>query len=401
MAVRRIAATLLLWAGMGEALPAAAQTSCDAAHRFTLDWSAMANADLDPGASYSYAVVNAAGDTRTVTVSFDGDTSDFADIGFRQTPYIGSYYTGGLGGGTKTLVLGAEFDAYQSNIDSTNDAIVTTFAFDAPVRDVAFSVFDIDYDNNRFRDWVKLTGANGAAAYGPFLSTPFDPDGPPPNQSAGSTVFLGPYAPGGLQAISASEAVGNGASDIDQNDGTMNVLLTQPITEVQLRYANGPDDYMNGRPRLQGIGVHNISFCPMPELVITKTVAPLQPSGVERFAVPAADMVYTINVANTGGSTVDLDSLSLTDLIPAGIDFYNGDFDPAVPGMGPFQFTAGGSSVSCCTGAVSFASGTPTRVWGYAPATGYDGSVTGISWSPAGTMAANSSFSIRFRVRID
>ena len=40
----------------------------------------------------------------------------------------------------------------------------------------------------------------------------------------------------------------------------------------------------------------------------------------------------------------------LTDILPANVTFYNGDYNAASPGMGPFELTAGTSGVTLPAG---------------------------------------------------
>jgi uncharacterized repeat protein (TIGR01451 family) len=132
-------------------------------------------------------------------------------------------------------------------------------------------------------------------------------------------------------------------------------------------------------------------------------------SGAGAFAVPGQQMVYTIQVSNPSIS-VNENTILIVDNLPAELEFYNGDFDPAVPGSGPVKFTNGSTSsgLSCCTSLdVSYSSdaaGTPNPTFGYVPQAGFDPNVRFIRINPKGTMAAANgpmpSFSINFRGRI-
>jgi len=168
---------------------------------------------------------------------------------------------------------------------------------------------------------------------------------------------------------------------------------------VTLRYGNYP--YGNGEKTTgqQAMGISKLSFCPVPALSVTKTSAPLDTTGSTRFAIPGADMVYTLTVTNSGGSTVDLNSLILTDALPASMTFYNGDFDSTSPGMGPFQLTAGSSNVTLPASGRSYSNNGGVS-YSYTPAAGYDSNVNALRLTPSGTMAANSSFTIRFRAKV-
>jgi hypothetical protein len=111
-------------------------------------------------------------------------------------------------------------------------------------------------------------------------------------------------------------------------------------------------------------------------------------------------VVYTITATNSGGSPVDLAGLVLADLLPPQTTFYNGDFDPALPGTDPFQLTAGSSGVTLAAANVAYSNNNGST-YAYTPAAGYDAAVDAVRFSPGGSMAANSSFTIRFRARVN
>ena len=146
------------------------------------------------------------------------------------------------------------------------------------------------------------------------------------------------------------------------------------------------------------MGVSTVSFCPMPAVAVAKTSAPYATSGAARFNAPGADVAYALVVTNSGGSPVDLASLALTDTLPANVTFYNGDYDAASPGMGPFQIVAGSSGLTLPSGSAAYSQNGAT--YGYVPASGYDPSVRAVRVSPTGSLAANSSVTIRFRAQV-
>jgi len=60
-------------------------------------------------------------------------------------------------------------DASLNVADSVSDV---TFTFSTPVRDMSFRVFDVDYRNNEWRDWVKVTGSDGTTTYNATIAKP-------------------------------------------------------------------------------------------------------------------------------------------------------------------------------------------------------------------------------------
>ncbi len=380
---------------LGHTVPAAA--ACDATNLFRLDWDSYASATLPTTATRTFTITNGAGASRTVSLQFSGDNADYISVSGVQAPAISNAVIT-TPTNEKVLMLASTFDARVNNIASTTDVAVITFSFSAPVRDVSLKLVDIDFANAQYRDFVRVTGRQATTSYNPALSTPYSTGA---GWTSPSTVRIGAYTQSG-HTLAANDAIGwNTASANNAQNGDLNISFIAPIDQLEIRYANGPAAYTNGAIGQQGIGVHDISFCPMPALQITKSSAPIGSSGESRFAVPGNDMVYSITVANNGGSPVDLGSVRIEDLLPANLAFYNGDFDGAGPITGPFEFVAGTSGATCCTaGTITYGSGGGPS-WGYTPATGYDPVVRALRWMPGGSMAANSSFTIRFRARIN
>ena len=81
------------------------------------------------------------------------------------------------------------------------------------------------------------------------------------------------------------------------------------------------------------------------------------------------------------------------------MSFYNGDIDDAGPLATNFEFVAGSSGLTFAAADLAY-SNNGGASYAYAPAAGYDAAVNAIRLSPQGTMAANSSFSVKFRTRI-
>ncbi|MEM8694852.1 MAG: hypothetical protein AAGE05_02385 [Pseudomonadota bacterium] len=278
-----------------------------------------------------------------------------------------------------------------------------TFTFSEPVREVTFSIFDVDFGTNQWRDYIRVTGTgppvSGTASYVPLITTPFGTQNDnSPNQAGSSTVYLGPE-PAASPAIPATDAIGNtGGSDNTQNFGNMTASFVQPVTSVTIRYANGPSQYSSGTAGNQWIGIHDITFCTLPDISIVKTSAPFDTSGPERFNIPDTDVVYTLTVTNNGESTAE--NTAIVDLLPADISFFNGDFNGAVAGTDNFEFVPGSSGLSLSVTNVEY-SDNGGVTYTHPIASGYDSVVDAVRFSPQGIFAADSSFIIRFRARID
>jgi uncharacterized repeat protein (TIGR01451 family) len=274
------------------------------------------------------------------------------------------------------------------------------FNFTTPVRDLAIFVHDIDYVNDQYRDWLYVTGSDGTNSYVASLTTPHGNNNGGTPIAAGSSVQFGPGTTFPGTPITASEAVGVGSSpDTNSNTGDVIVSFAQPVTSVTLRFGNFPLQSGETRTREQGYGISQISFCPLPNVSVSKTSAPYAMSGPDRFNTPGSDVAYSLTVTNSGGNPLDLGSLILTDALPANVTFYNGDYNASTPGMGPFELVAGSSGITLLAGSASYSQNGST--YGYTPAAGYDPQVRAIRLTPGGSLAANSSVTFRFRARIN
>ena len=111
------------------------------------------------------------------------------------------------------------------------------------------------------------------------------------------------------------------------------------MTSVTISYGNFPLQSGESSTGQQCVGISRVRFCPMPALAIAKTSAPYitTAGSPDRFNAPGSDVAYTLTVTNSGGSPVDVSSLVLTDVLPANVTFYNGDYNAAVAGHGPVR----------------------------------------------------------------
>jgi uncharacterized repeat protein (TIGR01451 family) len=392
--VRRLVLALAAVAAtIAGAAPAGA--ACSTANTYTYSFNWGANASLSYANSYSYAASNGLGATRNFTLSFATDGLVSNVVNNVALPAVSTTISGQSGG--RTLVVGGEFSGRTADVALTTRVIRVVLTFATPVRDIAINVHDIDYANKQFRDWLMVQGSDGTSSYTPTLATPFGSNnGAGPRTATGSTVALGVYNQGGVSLTSSQGAGLTASANTGTNAGDINISFPQPVTTVTLRYGNYPGESQTGP---QAYGISTISFCPMPVIQTAKSSAPWATTGEGRFNAPGSDVVYTLTVTNNGGSPVDLNGLVLVDALPSTVRFYNGDFDPSAPGTEPFQLTAGTSGITLSSSNVGY-SNNNGATYSYTPAAGYDANVNRVRFAPAGTMAANSSFTVKFRAQI-
>jgi len=115
------------------------------------------------------------------------------------------------------------------------------------------------------------------------------------------------------------------------------------------------------------------------------------------FAIPGADVVYQIRVTNSGTAAVDLDTVSITDPIPAGTQLCvtttgNCNAPSFADGTTSSGLTAAAFEYSTVSGANACLG---TSFTGYSPtadANGHDASVTCIRQQPTGSMNGSGGF---------
>lgn len=374
---RILLASAALFAGS-----AAQAASCDASNTYSFAFASQAAATLAYGSTYNYTATSGGGATRAFTMQVAQNGLSNTQVSNIQMPNIGTSHTG-ADATQRDLVIGGVFGSRTTDINSATRLITVTYTFTAPIRDFAITVHDIDFTTNQFRDWVSVTGTNGASTYTATLAL-----GP-----SATSATLGPSST--PVTIGAGQVVGSGASGNNSEDGTIIASFAQPVTRVVLKYGNYPLQTGEASTGQQAMGIAGISFCPMPAVTMTKTSAP-DIGTFGAFNLPSNDVIYNLTVTNTGGSTVDAGTIILTDVLPAGTTYKNAAFD----GTTALPVKLIGPGVTLSSGNVTYRqSGGSTYT--YSPASGYDTKVAEIRVAPTGQMPANSSFSIQFRARIN
>lgn len=380
---------------LGAIASASAQAACPATNEYQFLFNSQVATTLDYGTTYTYTATNGLAQNLNFTVGFLTNGLNSSMIGGNQMPAISTLINND--GVSRFLIIGGVFAGRTPDVSLNNRVVVTTFTFPVPVRDVTITTSDIDFTLNQFRDWYMAVGRNGASSYVPTLVTPFGQvNNSGPFTNAASSLTLGPVAT--PVAVTSAQGVGTGASPNTNNVGDITLSFAQPVTSVEVRYGNYPLQTGETATGQQGIGIRGISFCPMPVVSLAKSSAPVALIGDNRFNIPGADVDYTISITNSGGSPVDLNTTSISDPLPAGVTFFNGDIDSVTPGTQNFVFTPGLSGLTLGAGNITYFNSSNAPI---TPVAGYDSAVRSVRWVPQGTMAANSSATIRFRTRIN
>ncbi len=377
-----------------------AHAACPANNQYRFLFSNQTATTLAYGSTYTYTASTPLGATQTFTVGFTQNGVTNVAVAGENRPNISASHNGG--GTALALVVGGVLSGRTTNIAGATRVMVTTFTFPVPVRDVTFTVHDVDFGANQFRDWLQITGT-GAATYTGAHTTPFGTNnGAGPYDTALSSLNLGPDTT--PFTITAQQAVGTTVSDNNSTTGNITASFVQPVTSVQIRYGNHPFTAGENTTGQQAFAINGVSYCPMPVVTSAKTSAPFSDpvnGTTNPKLIPGGDLIYTLTVTNSNASTLaGADLPALTDLLPPNVTFYNGDIDDGGPLTGNFEFVPGTSGLSLAAGNVTYTNNNGST-YAYTPAAGYDAAVDGVRYAPTGTFNANSSFSIRFRTRIN
>ncbi|HVF70527.1 MAG TPA: hypothetical protein VM940_02865 [Chthoniobacterales bacterium] len=222
------------------------------AEAITLDWDgvtwtagSLSNAfDIDP---------SKAGNDITVTVS--GNTAQLQPelvAPNPMTPAITTDFQGGLATAPNTLCLAVNFTNQSQYITVTIDF---SALYTAGVQNVSFTLFDIDYVNssssNSYQDQLRsimATSIDGTTLVAPTITT-----------SVANTVS----GSGLTQVVNGASS----ANDLDPASGNGNVTIsfgTAAIRSLTFTYGSGTSPLAD--PTYQHVGIHDISFTPVPEI---------------------------------------------------------------------------------------------------------------------------------------
>ncbi|MEO9601574.1 proprotein convertase P-domain-containing protein [Parasphingorhabdus sp.] len=269
------------------------------------------------------------------------------------TPQISTAVTGGEPAGTRSLNL------FMNN-SSAAEFSETVLTLPTAVPGLQFTIFDIDFTNNRFTDQVTITGEFNNTTVFPTLS----------NNVA--------------NYVSGNSIIGDGASINSAAFGNAIVTFTSPVDTITIRHDNY-DPTTPNNPREQTISIHDITFCqPSTELSVTKisTIVSDPINGTTNAKrIPGGIVQYCILISNSAGASAD--SIVATDNL-----------------VGPFTYNPG-------TMRTGNNCGTATTVEDDNAAGGDESDPYGASFAgstitvTADTLAPSTAFALTFQVTID
>lgn len=376
-----------------------AQAACDAANTYTLSFASYPAMALAYDTEYPVTITSSAGGSRSIKLQMAQNGLSSTQVNGAAYPRVNTLFSGADGG--NNLVMGGVFANRNQSMDGTSRMMTLTITFDVPVRDVAITMNDVDFSANQYRDFVKVVGGNtvngAAVSYTPVLTTPWGQSSATggTRTSNSSSLAVGSTTQNGI-VVDPDEALGRSTADSGTDTGTLFATFAQPVRTVTVKYGNAPYTSGENTTGQQAIGFEAISFCPMPAIAMTKKSTPVT-STLGAYALPGNDVIYELTVTNSGGSPVDASTIVLADMLPANVIFRNSAYDTTTTTN--YSFSANSSGVALAAARVTYSNNNGSS-YAYTPASGYDTAVDAVRYSPTGTMAANSSFSVRFKAQV-
>lgn len=327
---RSIASTLRIWLTMLAATvllaPAGAQ-----AQSADIDWADAGVASLTP---FPTGTTVTGSDGTTATVAWNTQTD-----GGTFTPAFGgdfvSYFNGSVGGNASPLLFSFNNSAYDPD-----DRIVITITLSRAVRDLRFTISDLD--NGNFTDAIEVSYDNDQ--FGSFTN------------AATNTAF---WAAGSSVSRTNDGTVngwtGNNPSDTASANGNLSFDFgTTDVRRIRIVYFS--HDNTTGDPGNQFSTLSDLTyFAPGADLSLTKSLIGSPP-------VQGGTATWRLTVVNASGSTLTADNVVVEDIFPGGFNFGSasgdGSFNSANGQWSVGSLAPGASASITLTGTVTAAAGT-------------------------------------------
>ncbi len=225
--------------------------ACPASKALTIDWDTVSwtngslinSLDVDPSRPGNDATVTVSGDTGQLEPELDSPNP--------QTPAVTRAFDGGLTPGQRTLSLAVDFANRSQVITVTVDFSAAQYA--QGVSNVSFTIFDVDFSNtsgNTYQD--QLTNIRAVGIDGSLIA-------PTITTSANNSLS----GTGLNQVVTGTVST----TDTGTNSGRGNVTISfgsAAIRSFTFSYGSGSGTVAN--PTYQHIGLHDITFTPVPEM---------------------------------------------------------------------------------------------------------------------------------------
>jgi hypothetical protein len=216
-----------------------------------INWDALTWTPGTLNNSYDIDPANAGND---ITVTVSGNTAQLQPeivSPYPQTPAITTNFQGGLGTAQNTLSIAVNFTNQSQSVTITIDF---SALYSQGVQGVSFTLFDFDFasgGSSNYQD--KLSGITALSIDGTTLVAP------PITTSSANTLS----GSGLTQVVTGTASV----ADTGAGSGNGNVTITfgsTPIKSLTFTYGSGSGTVAD--PTYQHVGIHDITFTPVPEI---------------------------------------------------------------------------------------------------------------------------------------
>jgi len=192
--------------------------------------------------------------------------------------------------------------------------------------------------------------------------------------------------------------------------GTMGFVSTYVHGHTNTIPAGGMTTSNTGTNNAAASAMLMVNTIPLTVIKTLQTYSDPVNGTINPKAIPGALVDYRITVTNGGAVAADIDSVKITDAVPANASLFVGDLGGA--GSGPVALTDGSppsgvnytyESLEETEDDVSFSSTGVVGDYAYTPqpdAGGFDSSVTHIRINPKGVFNNSTSFQLKFRVQV-
>ncbi len=221
------------------------------------------------------------------------------------------------------------------------------------------------------------------------------------NQLITNNENEGPGGGGGGGVIATS----GGVSVSFARGGANGTTTSSSMTEFP---PNGATQGALGQPSASAPSLSDTPFCRRPDAppTVSKTGASTLTTGDNRFRIPGAEQTYTIEFVNPGAA-IDVNSVAVTDSLPAELELWTGAFDGTT--SVPIDFVDGtgaaATGLTCCTAAqITYSEFETGDDFTYTPNGAFDPNVRRVRINPSGGVPEGyddtRSFEMLLRARI-
>lgn len=230
---------------------AAMSMLCADARAVILDWDTVSWSPGSNSGSFDIDPANPGNDISVSVVANGGATFQPEVVSpYPMTPATNQSFQGGLATVENTLCLALNL---ASNAQSVTINVSLSSLYSAGVTNVSFKIFDIDFvngDGSAYQDQlssIRALSIDGTTLIAPTITVS------PNNSLSGSGIN---------QVVTGTAAT----SDLGAGSGDGNVTIDfgpNAIKSFTFTYGSGP---LFADPTFQHIGIHDISFTPVPEM---------------------------------------------------------------------------------------------------------------------------------------